>query len=263
MGVAKRALSLYSWNVNGIRAASKNGFLDWFKAVDADVVCLQEVKAFREQIPQELQAPEGYQVHWNAAQKPGYSGTATYTRIEPTQVHSGIGFPEFDSEGRVLITEFKDWAVFNCYFPNSQREGVRLPYKLDFCREFLKVLKGYESRGIAPVICGDLNIAHQAIDLKNPKANEKNAGYLPEERAWMTELLNSGYIDTYRHFFPDQKDAYSWWSYRPGIRERNIGWRLDYFVTAHTLRDRLQAAEIHAQVRGSDHCPVSLKIDLP
>ncbi len=256
--MAKRSLSFYSWNVNGIRAAAKNGFAHWFESLDADVVCLQEVKAFREQIPQELQAPPGYQVHWHAANKPGYSGTATYTRIEPTQVHSGMGLQEFDLEGRVLITEFKDFAVFNCYFPNSQREGVRLPYKLKFCSEFLKLVQSYERKGMSPIVCGDLNIAHQAIDLKNPKANEKNAGYLPEERAWMSEFLSAGFIDSFRHFYPDKKDAYSWWSYRPGIRERNIGWRLDYFVTSNQLKDRLVSAEIHADVRGSDHCPVSL-----
>lgn len=254
-------MKIQSWNVNGIRAAAKKGFEKWFADVGADVVCLQETKATREQLDAFLINPQRYHSVWHSAEKLGYSGTAIYSKEEPTNVQVGMGIPEFDREGRVLIAEFKrpgyDLAVINAYFPNSQREHARLGYKLEFCDAMLKLCDSYVKKGTQIVLCGDYNIAHEAIDLKNPKQNENNAGYLPEERAWMTKFLGAGYIDTFRHF---QKDPghYTWWSYRPGVREKNIGWRLDYHCVNEGLRERLKSSAIHPKILGSDHCPVEL-----
>jgi exodeoxyribonuclease III len=257
-------MKLLSWNVNGIRAAAKDGKLaKWMDTQDADIVCVQEVKAFQgqyeEAIGGALLAGSKYQSHWHSAQKPGYSGTAVFSKKEPLSVKQGIGVAEIDHEGRVLVVEYKEFTLLNCYFPNSQRDSARLDYKLFFCKKFLEYVEALRAAGKQVVICGDLNIAHKAIDLKNPKANEKNAGFLPEERAWMDEFLTTGYVDTFRKFTPDP-GHYTWWSYRPGIRERNIGWRLDYWLVNQEFSDRVKTSRIQPEVFGSDHCPVELEV---
>jgi exodeoxyribonuclease-3 len=249
-----------TWNVNGIRAAQKGGFLKWFADHAADIVCVQETKARPEQLDEAMLHPEGYHSYWHSAEKPGYSGVATYSKREPLDVKYGLGIPEIDREGRVLILEYPDFSMVNAYFPNSQREHTRLDYKLEFCAQMLKFLEARRQQGKHVVLCGDLNIAHRAIDLKNPKQNENNAGYLPEERAWMDHFIDqTGYVDAFRNFTPDP-GHYTWWSYRPGVREKNIGWRLDYFVVNPELKGRLKLCEIQPHVRGSDHCPVSLRL---
>ena len=258
--------SLISWNVNGIRAAQKNGFLKWFGDEAADIVCVQETKARQEQLEESMLHPEGYHSYWHSAEKPGYSGVAIYSKKEPLAVRFGMGVPDIDREGRVLVAEYANFVLLNAYFPNSQREHTRLPYKLAFCDRMLEFLEGLRAQGKGVVLCGDFNIAHRPIDLRNPKQNENNAGYLPEERAWMETFVGEGkasksynYIDTFRHFTPDP-GHYTWWSYRPGVREKNIGWRLDYFVVNPELRDRLKNCVLQPQIRGSDHCPVRLEL---
>ncbi len=251
---------IMTWNVNGIRAAQKNGFLKWFADYSSDIVCVQETKARPEQLEEAMLHPEGYHSFWHSAEKPGYSGVAIYSKKEPLEIQYGLGVSEIDREGRVLVLEYPDFSMVNAYFPNSQREGARLGYKLEFCDAMFKFLELRRKKGKSVVLCGDLNIAHRPIDLKNPKSNEKNAGYLPEERAWMDHFIDkSGYIDAFRNFTLDP-GHYTWWSYRPGVREKNIGWRLDYFVTNPELKDRLKLCDIHHQQRGSDHCPVRLEL---
>jgi exodeoxyribonuclease-3 len=252
-------MRLISWNVNGIRAAHKGGFLRWFDAQRADVVCVQEVKAFPEQLEPELANPGKYFSYWHPAQKPGYSGTAVFSKKQPENVQLGIGVPKIDAEGRVIVAEYKGFTLLNAYFPNSQREHTRLPYKLEFCAEILKYCEKLRKKGKNVVICGDFNIAHKEIDLKNPKSNKDNAGFLPEERAWMDQFTSKGYVDTFRHFTPDP-EHYTWWSYRPGVREKNVGWRIDYFCTNEEHKDRLKKAVHQNEVRGSDHCPVLLEL---
>lgn len=250
---------LASWNVNGLRACARQGFLDWFKKLKADVVCLQEIKVKPEQLTEDLLNPGKYHAFWHPAEKPGYSGVAILSKQEPLDVRYGLGKKVFDDEGRVIVAEFKNFTVINSYFPNSQREHARLPFKLKFCSQFAKLADQERRKGKTVLMCADWNIAHKEIDLKNPKANEKNAGFLPEERAWMTSFLNEGYVDTFRHFNSDP-GHYTWWSYRPGIRERNIGWRLDYFLTDEESQSRLKSAKNQTEVLGSDHCPVVLEI---
>jgi exodeoxyribonuclease III len=250
---------IISWNVNGIRAAAKNGFLEWFETQAAEIVCVQEIKAYREQLDFFLQNPSNVHSFWHSAQKPGYSGVAVFTRTEPLRVVEGLGVPEIDAEGRVLQLEFADFTVLNAYFPNSQRDHARLPYKLKFCQEMLKRCQAIRAQGKNLILCGDFNIAHHEIDLKNPKTNQDNAGFLPEERAWMDEFISAGYVDAFRKFHPNEPGHYTWWSYRPGVREKNIGWRLDYHCTNFEFGDRLESASIQSQVRGSDHCPVVLE----
>jgi exodeoxyribonuclease-3 len=253
-------MKLLSWNVNGIRAAEKNGrFSKWMSSEEPDLVCLQEVKAFPEQVGALLLHSSKYQMHWNPAKKPGYSGTAIISRHEPLSVRNGIGVPEIDDEGRVLVMEFKKFTLLNCYFPNSQRDHARLDYKLSFCERFLKYVEKLRQSGKHVLICGDLNIAHKEIDLRNPKSNINNAGFLPQERAWMDRFLGTGYVDTFRKFTPDP-GHYTWWSYRPGVREKNVGWRLDYWLTNQEFSDRVKTSTIQPHVTGSDHCPVSLTI---
>lgn len=247
---------MISWNVNGLRACVGKGFLDFFNQADADIFCLQETKLQDGQI--ELDLP-GYFQYWNYAQKKGYSGTAMFTKEEPLSVAYGMGIDEYDQEGRVITAEFPDYYVLTCYTPNSQPELARLPYRMaweDAWREYLVTLKKKK-----PVIfCGDLNVAHQEIDLKNPKTNRKNAGFTQEERDKFSSLLAAGFIDTYRYFYPDQEGIYSWWSYRFRAREKNAGWRIDYFCVSECLGDRLTGAAIHTEVMGSDHCPVELNL---
>ncbi len=251
-------MKLISWNVNGLRAAVTKGFLESFNELDADIFCLQETKLQPDQISLEL---PGYEQYWNSAVKKGYSGTAVFTRIKPLSVTNGIGIEEHDQEGRVITAEYENFYLVCCYTPNSQRELARLEYRMTWEDVFRNYLLELDKK--KPVIlCGDLNVAHQEIDLKNPKTNRKNAGFSDEERAKMTELLESGFTDTFRHLYPDAIEEYSWWSYMGKARERNTGWRIDYFITSKRLDDKIQEAKIHQQIFGSDHCPVELVIDL-
>ena len=251
-------MKLISWNVNGLRAAVTKGFIESFNELDADIFCLQETKLQPDQISLEL---PGYEQYWNSAVKKGYSGTAVFTRIKPLSVTNGIGIEEHDQEGRVITAEYENFYLVCCYTPNSQRELARLEYRMTWEDAFRNYLLELDKK--KPVIlCGDLNVAHQEIDLKNPKTNRKNAGFSDEERAKMTELLESGFTDTFRHLYPDAIEEYRWWSYMGKARERNTGWRIDYFITSKRLDDKIQEAKIHQQIFGSDHCPVELDIDL-
>lgn len=248
---------LISWNVNGLRACKDKGFTDFFKSEDADIFCVQETKLQEGQIQLEL---DGYYQYWNYAVKKGYSGTAVFTKTKPTAVTYGLGIEEHDNEGRVITLEFDEYYLVNVYTPNSQRGLERLDYRMEWENQFREYLKKLDAR--KPVIvCGDMNVAHREIDLKNPASNKKNAGFTDEERNKFTELLESGFIDTYRYFHPDQKDAYTWWSYMFKARERNTGWRIDYFCVSERFKSRLCSASIHADVLGSDHCPVELVIN--
>lgn len=251
-------MKLVSWNVNGLRAAVTKGFMDSFNELDADIFCLQETKLQPEQIQMEL---PGYEQFWNSAVKKGYSGTAVFTRIKPLSVINGIGIEEHDQEGRVITAEYDKFYLVCCYTPNSQRELARLEYRMTWEDAFRNYLLELDTK--KPVIlCGDLNVAHNEIDLKNPKTNRKNAGFSDEERAKMTELLDAGFTDTFRYLYPDAVDEYSWWSYMGKARERNVGWRIDYFITSKRLDSHIKEAKIHQQVFGSDHCPVELDIEL-
>ena len=251
-------LKLISWNVNGIRACCDKGFREEFERLDADFFCLQETKMQAGQLDLQF---EGYQSYWNYAEKKGYSGTAIFTRHQPLSVAYGIGVDEHDHEGRVITLEMENFYLITVYVPNSQDGLKRLDYRMTWEDDFLAYLKKLEEKKPV-VVCGDLNVAHQEIDLKNPKSNRKNAGFTDEERAKFTQSLNAGFTDTFRHFYPDQKDIYSWWSYRFKAREKNAGWRIDYFVTSQSLDDKLVDAKIHTDVLGSDHCPVELLLDI-
>ena len=249
-------MKFISWNVNGLRACVQKGFLDFFHEIDADFFCLQETKLQEGQI--ELDLP-GYYQYWNYALKKGYSGTAIFAKQEPLSVSYGIGMEEHDTEGRVITLEYDNFYLVTCYTPNSQNELARLDYRMTWEDDFLAYLKSLDAK--KPVIlCGDLNVAHQEIDLKNPKTNRKNAGFTDEEREKMTQLLSSGFTDTFRHFYPDTEQIYSWWSYRFKAREKNAGWRIDYFITSDSMKDKLVDAKIHTDIFGSDHCPVELTI---
>ena len=251
-------MKLISWNVNGLRACVQKGFLDIFKELDADMFCIQESKLQEGQISLEL---EGYHQYWNYAIKKGYSGTAIFTRREPMSVAYGIGIEEHDQEGRVITLEFAEFYLVTVYTPNSQSELARLEYRMRWEDAFLSYLKGLEEK--KPIVfCGDLNVEHKAIDLKNPQTNRKNAGFTDEERGKFSTLLGQGFIDTYRYFYPDQEGIYSWWSYRFQARKKNAGWRIDYFCVSESLKEKLVDAKIHTEIMGSDHCPVELDIDL-
>ncbi len=245
-----------SWNVNGLRAVVSKNFIEDFNKLDADIFCLQETKLQEGQIDLDL---PGYHQYWNYADKKGYSGTAIFTKLEPLSVSYGIGVDEHDHEGRVITLEFDDFYFITVYTPNSQNELARLPYRMRWEDDFRAYIMKLDEK--KPVIfCGDLNVAHKEIDLKNPKTNHQNAGFTDEERGKMTELLSSGFVDTFRHFYPDAEQIYSWWSYRFKAREKNSGWRIDYFITSERLNDRLVDAKIHTDILGSDHCPVELEI---
>ena len=247
-------MKFISWNVNGLRACVGKGFLDFFREADADIFCLQETKLQEGQIDLEL---PGYYQYWNYAEKKGYSGTAVFAKEEPLNVSYGIGIEEHDHEGRVITLEYPDFYFITVYTPNSQNELARLPYRMKWEDDFLAYLKKLEEK--KPVIfCGDLNVAHKEIDLKNPKSNHKNAGFTDEERGKFTALTEAGFIDTFRYFYPDVKDVYSWWSYRFKAREKNAGWRIDYFIVSDRLGEQVEEAAIHSDIQGSDHCPVSL-----
>ena len=254
----KREMKFISWNVNGLRACAGKGFADAFKALDADFFCLQETKMQEGQLDMQF---DGYRSYWNYADKKGYSGTAVFTRHEPVSVTYGIGIDEHDHEGRVITVEMPDFYLVCVYTPNSQDELARLDYRMKWEDDFRNYLLKLDS--LKPVIvCGDLNVAHKEIDLKNPKTNRRNAGFTDEERDKFSVLLESGFTDTFRHFYPDMKDIYSWWSYRFKAREKNAGWRIDYFLTSKRLDDKLVSAGIHTEIFGSDHCPVELDINL-
>ena len=247
-------MKLISWNVNGLRAVVGKGFAEIFASLDADFFCLQETKMQAGQLDLEF---EGYQSYWNFAEKKGYSGTAIYTKHTPLSVAYGIGVDEHDHEGRVITLEMPDFYLVTCYTPNSQDGLRRLDYRMTWDDDFRAYLLALDAK--KPVIvCGDLNVAHREIDLKNPKTNRKNAGFTDEEREKMTTLLDAGFTDSFRHFFPDLTDAYSWWSYRFRAREKNAGWRIDYFLVSNRLADKMQSASIHNEIYGSDHCPVEL-----
>jgi len=251
-------MKLVSWNVNGIRACVSKGFLDYFNDVDADVFCIQESKLQNGQITLELNHHSQY---WNYAIKKGYSGTAIFTKQTPISAVYGVGIPEHDTEGRVITLEFEKFYLVNVYTPNSQPELARLAYRMIWEDMFLLYLQRLNK--VKPVIlCGDLNVAHNEIDLKNPAANRKSAGFTDEERAKMTRLLDAGYIDTFRYLYPDKRDAYTWWSYMMKAREKNAGWRIDYFLTSEKFKERILDAQIHSHVMGSDHCPVTLELDV-
>lgn len=247
-----------SWNVNGLRACVNKGFLDFFKEIDADVFCVQETKLQEGQIDLDL---DGYHQYWNYAEKKGYSGTAMFSKDEPLSVKYGIGIEEHDKEGRVITAEFDTYYIVTCYTPNSQNELKRLDYRMEWEEAFLAYLKELE-KSKPVILCGDLNVAHMEIDLKNPKTNRKNAGFTDEEREKMTVLLDSGFTDTFRYFYPDKEGIYSWWSYRFKAREKNAGWRIDYFISSKELNDKLVSAAIHTDILGSDHCPVELVADI-
>ena len=249
-------MKLVSWNVNGLRACLGKGFLDFFSAADADAVCLQETKMHQEQADLEL---PGYQQFWNSAEKKGYSGTAVFTRVPPLNVTYGIGMAEHDSEGRVITVEYEPFYLVNCYTPNAQRELARLEYRMKWEDDFRAYLMSLDAKKPV-VLCGDLNVAHQEIDLKNPKTNRRNAGFSGEERAKMTELLAGGFVDTFRALYPDVTGAYTWWSYLRRARDTNAGWRIDYFIVSERLRGAVHDSRIRADVMGSDHCPVELDL---
>ena len=250
-------MKFISWNVNGLRACVQKGFLDYFRQADADVFCIQESKLQEGQIELDL---TGYEQYWNYAKKKGYSGTAIFTRVHPLSVSYGIQMEEHDQEGRVITLEFDSFYLVTVYTPNSQNELARLDYRMEWEKDFLRYLKNLETR--KPVIfCGDLNVAHKEIDLKNPSTNRRNAGFTDEERSCFQTLLDAGFVDTFRYFYPDQTGIYSWWSYRFKAREKNAGWRIDYFCVSEGLKDRLRDAKIHTEVFGSDHCPVELDLE--
>lgn len=250
-------MKFISWNVNGLRACIQKGFLDFFNSIDADFFCIQESKLQARQI--DLDLPD-YHQYWNYAEKKGYSGTAIFAKNEPLSVSYGIGIEEHDREGRVITLEYDNFYLVTCYTPNSQNELKRLPYRMQWEDDFREYLKTLDAKKPV-VLCGDLNVAHNEIDLKNPKTNRKNAGFSDEERAKMTELLGSGFTDTFRYFYPDAEGIYSWWSYRFKAREKNAGWRIDYFITSKRINDKLKKAAIHTDVLGSDHCPVEVDIE--
>ena len=251
-------MRLISWNVNGIRAAMTKGFEEFFDSISADIFCVQETKLQPEQIKFEK---EGYKQYWNSAVKKGYSGTAVFSKIEPISVKYGIGIEEHDQEGRVITLEFEKFFLVNCYTPNSKRELERLEYRQVWEDEFRKYLVNLDNK--KPVIlCGDLNVAHKEIDLKNPSSNHHNAGFTDEEREKMTKLLEAGFTDSFRYMYPDKEGEYSWWSYMFHAREKNAGWRIDYFIVSNKIKDKIQDAKIHQEIFGSDHCPVELDIEL-
>ena len=249
-------MKLISWNVNGLRACLNKGFADFFAAADADIVCIQETKM---QPGQAEVGFAGYEQFWNSAVKKGYSGTAVFSRIQPLAVSYGMGVAEHDQEGRIITLEYDEFQLVNVYTPNSQRGLARLEYRLQWEDDF-RAYVGQLDRKKPVVVCGDLNVAHREIDIKNPAANKNNAGFTPQERSKMTELLESGLTDSFRHLYPDRRDVYSWWSYMGNARERNVGWRIDYFLVSGQIQNRIREAEIRMEVQGSDHCPVVLEL---
>jgi len=254
-------IKLYSWNVNGIRAAQKKGLLEWFATTQPDILCIQETKAEPEQLDDILRVPDGYHTFWTwSTLRKGYSGVALYTRIAPLNVQIGMGVPEFDAEGRTIIAEYPDFVLIGAYFPNGGQENQRVPFKMAYKAAFLEVCDNLRAAGKSLIFCGDVNTAHREIDLARPKQNQHVTGFLPIERAWIDEVVARGYVDIYRALHPDQTGAYTYWPFWGGARDRNTGWRIDYFFITPDLQDRVIDAEIHPDVMGSDHCPVSLTL---
>lgn len=254
-------IRLISWNVNGLRAVHKKGFLDWFADELPDVLCLQEIKAEESQLPFELRSVPGYTPYFDSARRKGYSGVAAYTALAPREIRQGLGIERFDGEGRTLVLDFGSFVLFNVYFPNGGMSPERLQFKLDFYDAFLDRVEKLRKQGRHIVICGDVNTAHTEIDLARPKENQKNTGFLPQERAWIDRLLAAGYIDTFR-MFCSETGQYTWWDMKTRARDRNVGWRLDYFFVSESLRDKVKSAGIMRSVTGSDHCPVELMLDI-
>ena len=252
-------MRIFSWNVNGLRAVVKKGFFDWLDSEAPDAVCLQEIKARAEDLTESIRNPEGYYATWNPAQRKRYSGVAVFTKKKPKLVHFGIGIERFDVEGRVIRIEFKDCDLLNVYFANGTSGSERLEYKMAFYDAFLDHCEQLRAEGKELVISGDVNTAHKAVDLKNPKANAKNSGFLPEERAWVDKFISHGYVDSFRAFHPEP-DQYTWWSYRFNVRAKNIGWRIDYFFVTENLAEKVKDSFIQPSVMGSDHCPIGLDI---
>jgi exodeoxyribonuclease-3 len=252
-------LKIYSWNVNGIRAASQKGFMEWFHDSDADILCLQETKAQPEQLDEALVNPNGYHAHWNSAEKKGYSGVATMSKNKPISIKEGLSSDKFDGEGRVIESEYDDFTLLNIYFPNGRRDLSRVDYKLEFSDLVLERCEILKAEGKNLIICGDYNTAHTEIDLKNPKSNKKTTGFLPEERAWIDKFIEKGYIDTFREFNKEPEN-YTWWSYRFSARDKNIGWRIDYFFINEAFLPKLKDAFILPDITGSDHCPLGIEI---
>jgi exodeoxyribonuclease-3 len=257
----QETITLLSWNVNGARAVHKKGFLGWFAQAAPDILCLQETRAEEKQLPAALAQPAGYRGFWNPSRrKKGYSGSALLTRSEPLAVDFGLGIEEFDQEGRTIIAQYPTFTLINCYFPNGGRDHSRVPFKLAFYDAFLAKCEALREQGQAVVFCGDVNTAHREVDLARPKSNQNTTGFLPEERAWIDEVVKAGYVDAFRHFNPDLAGQYTWWSMPTRARERNVGWRIDYFFVASEVLDRVADAFILPEVMGSDHCPVGLRL---
>lgn len=254
-------LKLVSWNVNGVRAVLKKGFLDWVNRETPDILGIQETKAHLEQVDGKWNLPNEYDLYWNAAERKGYSGVAAFSKIQPVSVKYGFGIDRFDIEGRVITLEFPTFTLLNIYFPNGQRDLGRLQYKLDFYDATLEYCRALRERGKKLIICGDFNTAHKEIDLKNPKENEKTSGFLPVERQWIDKFIAHGYVDIFRSFHPDEPGHYSWWTYRFNARARNIGWRIDYFFVSDDFVDSVKDAYITPEVVGSDHCPIVLEVE--
>jgi len=253
-------IKILSWNVNGIRAAEKKGFLEWLAKASPDVLCLQETRAHVDQLSKAILHPPGYHVDWVSGEKSGYCGVATFSKTKPLSTQVGFGILKFDSEGRLLVSEFADFTILNGYFPNGGRGPERVQYKLEFYDQTLKLCQKLRKKGKKLVISGDYNTAHKPIDLARPEANEMVSGFLPEERAWLDTFVAAGYIDTFRHFYPDKKDIYSWWDQKSRARDRNVGWRIDYHFVSPELKPALKDAHIQPDVLGSDHCPVGLEL---
>ena len=254
-------MQLYSWNVNGIRALQRKGFLDWLEAAQPDVLTIQETKAQPEQLDDKLRQPEGYYSWWASAEKKGYSGVGLFSKTEPRDIKLGLDIEEYDREGRTIVADFEDFTLMSTYLPNGKGSEERLRFKMAYKEAFLDYANSLRTAGKSVIFCGDINTAHNEIDLTHPKPNAKYSGFLREERDWLDKVVAQGYIDTYRHLNPEQEGAYSWWSLRSGARQKNVGWRLDYFFISPDLLDKMVTAEIHADVMGSDHCPISLTLD--
>lgn len=257
-----KTATLLSWNINGIRAVHKKGFLDWLNQTSPDILCLQETRAEEADLPPELAKVQGYYTYWNASRaKKGYSGTALLTKAKPA-VDFGLGVDEFDQEGRTIIARYRTFTLLNCYFPNGGRDHSRVPFKLGFYQAFLSKCQQLRNQGQAVVFCGDVNTAHEEIDLTHPKQNQNTTGFLPPERAWIDQVVEAGYVDSFRHFHPDLSGQYTWWSVPMRARERNVGWRIDYFFVASEVMKRVVEAFIWPEVMGSDHCPVGIRLRL-
>ena len=252
-------IRILSWNINGLRAVHKKGFLDWFKKDEPDILCLQETKAQEEQLPDEVRNVDGYHSYFSSAVKKGYSGVAIYTKEKPVSVKKGFGIERFDSEGRILIAEYKNFTLINIYYPNGKAREERLRYKMDFYDAFLEFANKLKKKGKNLIICGDVNTAHKVIDLARPKANEKVSGFLPEEREWMDKFFANGYLDTFR-MFNQEPENYTWWDVISRARDRNVGWRIDYFFISESLKNKIKDAFILSDVMGSDHCPIGIEI---